>query len=68
MTTMSSAAATATCVMLSGCASNPPNSQLGTIAGAVLGGVAGSTLGGGTAGTIVGIGAVAGYEIGQRTR
>ncbi|MFM9880292.1 MAG: glycine zipper domain-containing protein [Burkholderiaceae bacterium] len=54
-------------VLLSGCASDPTNAQIGTGVGAVLGGVAGSAVGG-TAATIGGaaIGGVVGNEVGKR--
>lgn len=63
--------AVAMCVMLSACASNPSNSQIGAVTGAVVGGLAGSALtGGSTGGAVVGagVGAAAGHEIGKRVR
>jgi osmotically inducible lipoprotein OsmB len=62
------AAAAASLIAMTGCASNPSSAQIGTGAGAVLGGVAGNAVFGGAAGTIGGAaaGALIGNEVGKR--
>ncbi|APW37563.1 osmotically inducible lipoprotein OsmB [Rhodoferax koreense] len=61
------AAAAASMIALSGCASNPSNAQIGTGVGAVAGGVVGNAVFGSTLGTVGGAaaGALIGNEAGK---